>query len=138
MDILKKNAKTGEVIEKICFVNGDEIKYEFAEPDNVSDGFHTFKELYEHRFALYIALCKRLRVNAMNKVWRSKKHSDGELAFGGEWFILGINEKKGEQITYHLPMSKWEECRFAETLEQAPEWDNHKSQDVPLRLSYLT
>ena len=107
-------------------------------PEEISDGYHTFKELYEHRISLYIALCKRVRANCQNKVWRSKKHSDGELCFGGEWFVLGINEKAGEQITYHLPIELWDKCKFAETLDQAPEWDEHTSDDVLLRLKYLT
>ena len=30
MEILKKDAKTGEVIEKICFVDGDKVRYEIV------------------------------------------------------------------------------------------------------------
>lgn len=50
----------------------------------VSDGYHTFTELYEHRCTLWITLCRALRLLTVNKtqrpepvVWRSKKHSDG-------------------------------------------------------------
>ncbi len=32
---------------------------------------------------------------------------------------MGIGKEKGEQITYHLPLSKWDETNFAETLESA-------------------
>lgn len=106
------------------------------------DGYHTFDELYEHRIALYIALCKsknewHIDNGSEQFVWRSKKHSDGELSFGGEWFVLGIGKEKGEQITYHLPISKWDETDFAETLEKAPDWDGHTSDDVLERVKRI-
>lgn len=112
------------------------------------DGYHTFNELYDHRITLFVALC-RLRKNVIIKtanvgpstiysgreVWRSKLHSD-ETSFDG-WFILGIGKENGRQITYHLPLNRWEETDFAETLEKAPEWDGHTSDDVLERLKAL-
>jgi len=103
----------------------------------VSDGFHTIDELYKHRIVLYMKLCEVLVGYASNKfkIWKSEFHSDGSRF--DDWFVLGINEKKGAQITYHLPMTKWKECDFAETLEKAPEWDGHTSNDVLERLSKI-
>lgn len=102
------------------------------------DGYHTFGELYEHRINLWMALCKEISKHfPVNPVWRTKKHSDGELAFGGDWFVLGMYEDNNSQITYHLPIEKWEECSFAEELEKAPEWDGHTSDDVLKRLKNL-
>jgi len=106
------------------------------------DGYHTFNELYEHRIALWIALCKQRATHNCNRgqyhnVWRSKNHSDGEPAFGGTWFVIGMGRGKGEQITYHLPIEKWNECEFAETIEKAPEFDGHTSDDVINRLKEL-
>lgn len=108
---------------------------------NYSDGYHTFKELYDHRITLFIALCKCLHFDenqveddGSSCVWKSKKHSDGELTFGGTWFVLGINKEAGRQMTYHLPMSEWDNCSFATELETAPEWDGHSSADVLQRL----
>lgn len=98
---------------------------------SISDGYHTFDELYEHRIILYIALCKSMP----SRVWRSKLHSDGSKYEG--WFILGINKKKGSQITYHIPLSYWEDTNFSETLDCAPEWDCHTSKDVLFRLRQL-
>ena len=110
-----------------------------AEGENleVSDGYHTFDELYEHRITLYIALCASLRLHTGIPVWKSKRHSDGELIFGGTWFVLGIKEKKGEQITYHLPIEKWDETNFAVNYEKAPEFDGHTSKEVLERLYNL-
>lgn len=97
------------------------------------DGFHTFNELYLHRAILYISLCKSLMDNSfIGTVWRSKLHSDGYQYKG--WFLLGIGEKKGKMITYHIPMSRWEETDFAETYDVAPEFDGHTSDDVLERL----
>lgn len=117
-----------------------------------SDGYHTFAELYDHRITLFIALCKsRVAINHCYKcdrevecsaedygvvdVWRSKVHSDG-TSFDG-WFIMGIGQNKRAQITYHIPLSRWEETNFAETLVRAPEWDGHTSADVLERLKKL-
>lgn len=112
----------------------------------ISDGYHTFEELYEHRITLFVALCRKIaREEAMDRfknkshelmsVWRSRLHSDGTMFKGS--FILGMKYKKGKQITYHLPITKWEETNFAETLENAPEWDGHTPQDVIKRISEL-
>lgn len=105
--------------------------------NHISDGYHTFGDLYEHRIMLWITLCSVIEgfvceSGKPNPVWRSRKHSDGTQWDG--WFLLGIYKEKGRQITYHLPESKWDDCRFAEELEQAPEWDGHTSADVLRRL----
>ena len=99
------------------------------------DGYHTWDELYEHRITLWIALCNKISEYEFEKcVWRSKLHSD-ETSFDG-WFILGIG-KEQPQITYHLPLSKWEATNFAETLDKAPEFDGHTSDDVLERIKNL-
>jgi len=113
------------------------LEVDVEKTENVSDGYHTFGELYEHRIEIWIISClfaKRLFVMGAGKTfpWRSKKHSDGSV--WDRWFILGIGMEKGEQITYHLPIERWDDCEFAETLEKAPEWDGHTSNDVLERL----
>lgn len=124
-------------------VSGDTEVVEVQEilADNmgsISDGYHTFDELYEHRITLYIALLSVLADKNSHwsaDIWISKFHSDG-TSFDG-WFILGINKEIGEQITYHIPMKYWEQISFAETLEKAPEFDSHSSKDVLERLQKL-
>lgn len=104
---------------------------------DLSDGYHTFNELYEHRIELYITLCRMLAAKDYNDypVWRAKAHYDGEEMMG--WFLLGINYKPGRVITYHLPMIKWDETNFAATLSVGVEWDGHTSADVLKRLKDL-
>lgn len=105
------------------------------------DGYHTFNELYDHRITLYIALCKQVShqpySSDMYAVWRSKRHSDGSLPFSGLWFVLGIGKGAWSQITYHLPIDRWNDTNFAETLEKAPDWDGHTSDNVLARLKNL-
>lgn len=124
-------------------ITPDASKMQFEHDELVvSDGYHTFDELYDHRITLFIALCRHMHelLGMENpgkfKVWRSKLHSDGS-SFDG-WFILGIGTEKGKQITYHLPMDRWEETDlFTETHDKAPEWDGHTAADVIERLKAL-
>jgi hypothetical protein len=106
----------------------------------ISDGYHTFGELYAHRVGLFIALCrkvvyieKRTGDKKPSSVWRSRRHADGESQDG--WFVLGIGYKPGEQISYHLSADIWDETGFAVTLDAAPEFDGHTSDDVLKRLA---
>lgn len=116
----------------------------YVEPGCGCDGYHTFDELYDHRITLFIALAKTIElIGLLSKkigqesipVWRSKKHHDGTSYDG--WFIMGIKKEAGKQISYHLPLSCWGETEFAETLDRAPEWDGHTSDDVLERLKKL-
>lgn len=110
-----------------------------VDANQISDGYHTFGELYEHRIALFRALCSmQLEIDCdwgrPDSVWKSKLHSDA-TGFDG-WFIAGINTTPGKQITYHIPMSEWEEWPGKE-LDIAPKWDGHTSADVLQRLKSI-
>lgn len=96
--------------------------------ENTSDGFHTFKELYAHRHALFIALMR-----AHPKLsWRAKVHEDGTMYHG--WIVAGIDFPTGV-ITYHLPAYKWRrELKGIRKLPKAPHWDGHTPDDVVKRL----
>src|SRR6266487_1447153 len=68
----------------------------------ISDGYHTFGELYEHRIYLFIALCSVVPYGKYTnhlQVWKSKYHHDGSCY--DNWFIMGIGIRKGDQISYH-------------------------------------
>lgn len=95
----------------------------------ISDGYHTFGELYDHRIALFLALCRH-----RGDAWKSRVHSDG-TSFDG-WFIVGIGRIPGEQITYHLPNARWDEATMSETV-MPPPFDGHTAADVLVRLSEL-
>jgi hypothetical protein len=131
-----------ELVEKnkLKFLSAGELNYLIKnngiDTNGISDGYHTFGELYNHRIELWIAICRILsRDEDGFDIWKSKKNSDGSEWEG--WFLLGIGEMAGSQITYHLPISKWDECEFAESLELPPIFDGHTSDDVIERLKTL-
>lgn len=120
-----------------------EVEEVAPDVSKVSDGYHTFEELYDHRATIFIALCRRIErewvygyAGIQPEIWCSKNHSDGTV--NPDWFLLGINRKRGKQITYHLPIKFWPAVqKFATVLKRAPCWDGHSSQDVLVRLSKL-
>lgn len=71
-----------------------------------------------------------------NRVWKSKKHHTSDTEIHPGYFIMGIDTVNG-QITYHLPLDRWEETSFADELEHAPKWDRHTPADVLERLAKL-
>lgn len=87
---------------------------------NLSDGYHTYNELYHHRAVLFATICKRNPMLA----WKSKKHHDGSMYDG--MFIVGVNTPAG-QATYHYDIDPYWDKYFGdvEELENAPEWDGH-------------
>lgn len=121
--------------------NEREMEIHGGDEMQVSDGYHTMDELYEHRITLFIGLCKMFRdkgyttYDGINDVWRSDKHEDGTMFPG--WFIMGIHKAAGKQITYHLPIDRWKETNFAQTLQNGPKWDGHTPKDVIERLKKL-
>lgn len=100
--------------------------------ENTSDGYHTFKELYEFRLLYNAHLFNEWSKQGMYKVHKSTKHSDGEDCFGGGWFIV-VATLPGGDISNHYEMKDWDlfQCEVRET---AKEWDGHTSQDVAKRL----
>jgi hypothetical protein len=93
---------------------------------SISDGYHTFDELYEHRHALYAAFASA----DPDRAWKSLKHDDGTMFDG--WFIAGMSLPAGN-ISYHLPMRLWDTVTGLE-LSAAPKWDGHTPNDVVSRL----
>lgn len=97
----------------------------------LSDGFHTYDSLYFQRLVLFAAI-----VNTYPRLsWKSYKHEDGELCFGGGWFIVGINTPDG-QYTYHYENKYWDYFKCKEVIS-APHWDGHTDKDVERLLSLV-
>lgn len=116
----------------MLYYDGKPLLYLNGVADNgkVSDGDHSFEELYDHRSVLYIAfLC--LEALYGGDTWKSHKHHDGSGYDG--WFIAGVKLDGVKDITYHIPDKYWDLCK-AEELDKAPEWDGHTSADVLERL----
>lgn len=98
---------------------------------DLSDGYHTFNELYHHRAILFSVICNE----HPDISWKSKLHHDGTMFDG--MFIVGINTPEG-QATYHYDINPyWDMFRVRE-LEKAPEWDGHTSEQAIERIAGLT
>ena len=122
-----------------------------------SDGYHTFDELYEFRKLYHAALVNEwasehmkyfVDCAASNKkfdyksippikynVHKSWRHSNGELCFGGGWFIVIAMLPSG-QISNHYEAKDWDLFKIPE-LEYAMDWDGHTSSDVLKRLAEI-
>lgn len=102
-----------------------------------SDGFHTFNELYEFRLLYNAALFNEWAIEGFDKpfydVHKSWRHSDGELCFGGGWFIVMATLPTG-QISNHYEAEHWDLFQIPER-ERADEWDGHSAADVAERLT---
>lgn len=96
---------------------------------NISDGSHTFGELYHHRALLFATICNMNREVA----WKSKRHEEGDMIDG--FFIVGIETPEG-QFTYHYPLEYWSIFKVKK-MNYAPVWDGHSSEDVDRLLSLV-
>lgn len=94
---------------------------------DISDGYHTFGELYHHRAVLFAVI-----VNSnQGLAFKSKQHDDGSMFPG--MFIVGIKTPKG-WYSYHYEMEEWDLFRCKEWT-RAPKYDGHKPDDVERLLS---
>ena len=97
----------------------------------ISDGYHTFDDLYYQRLVLFATICNQ----NPDRAWKSKLHADGTEPFGGGWFIVGVDTPEGP-YTYHYELNDWELFHCPE-IQKAPEWDGHTSKDVRRVLSIV-
>lgn len=113
------------VIQRII----DSLQQEQTDMGDVSDGYHTFNELYYYRMLYNAAF-----FNLLPKEWvhKSKRHHTGEECFGGGWFIVMANLPTG-QISNHYELKDWDLFQVPEK-EFADEWDGHTPQEAAERL----
>lgn len=97
----------------------------------VSDGYHTFNQLYHQRAVLFATIVKQNK----EKAWKSWKHKDGKFCFDSnkEWFIVGVDTPEGS-YTYHYEKKYWDMFDCVE-LEHGKFWDGHTEEDVTRLLS---
>ena len=96
----------------------------------VSDGYHTFNELYDHRAKLFALICHDHR----DLAWKSLQHEDGSMYDG--MFIVGVDTPQG-QATYHYDVEPYWDMFWCRELERAPEWDGHTPDDAIERIDLL-
>lgn len=131
-EIAKENG-----IQSVCLLDTTAILAAFTEyeakqqnPGEVSDGYHTFNELYDHRIRLFLLICAMLPKLA----WKSKKHHDGTMYDG--MFVAGLITPYG-QVNYHMDIDPYWDLFKVEELDAAPEWDGHTPKMAAERISAL-
>lgn len=110
----------------------EEIQKEILALDNkgdLSDGYHSYNELYKHRMILFSIICNQNQEVA----WKSQLHHDGTMFDG--YFIVGIDTPQG-QFTYHYQLKDWDLFDVKE-LDKAPEYDGHTPDDIDRLYSLL-
>lgn len=126
--------------------------------NDISDGYHTFGELYEFRKLYNAALFNEWATenfhameareghNAMmgsNQKFRPKydvhksiRHNDGQPCFGGGWFIVVAVLPTG-QISNHYKIEDWDLFQIPEYPIAKYEFDGHTPEDVMERLKNI-
>lgn len=101
-----------------------------------SDGYHTFNELYDYRKVYNALLFNEWAASGKYGVHKSWKHSDGELCFGGGWFIVVAQLPTG-QVSNHYKTEDWNLFQ----VEERPipyTYDGHTPQIALARLKELS
>ena len=120
------------------------INNDIQDIGDLSDGYHTFNELYEFRkiynTALFNEWARLWRIGEDDEVnfdvHKSWEHHDGELCFGGGWFIVSAMLPTG-LISNHYKAEDWDLFKIPEVEKALHEFDGHTSEDVLNRLKKL-
>ena len=133
-------------IKKDQLVSEDEV----VDIEELSDGYHTYRELYEFRKVYNAALFNEWAENLETSsdfgqalfnvpkynVHKSWKHHDGELCFGGGWFIVSAMLPTG-LISNHYKAEDWDLFKIPEVDKALFEFDGHTGSDVLERIKNL-
>ena len=96
----------------------------------ISDGYHTFNELYHHRAILFSVVC----ASYPELAWKSKQHSDGSMYDG--MFIVGIDTPAG-QASYHYDVDPYWDMFEVRKFDRAPVWDGYTPYESINRIASL-
>lgn len=104
-------------------------KITHADTGCVSDGYHTFNDLYEERAYLFATIVSIVK----DKAWKTKCHENGDNCFGGGWFLVTIETPNGN-YGYHYEMKYWDlfDC---DEIEKAKPFDGYSDKNRDRLLS---
>ena len=97
---------------------------------DISDGHHTFGELYHHRAVLFSVIVSKYK----SKSWKSRLHHDGSMF--DDMFIVGIETPWG-QATYHYNIDPYWNLFSCKELDKAPSYDGHTPDQAIERIRRL-
>lgn len=118
----EKNSFTAYITKNQYESEINRLISELEDKSNISDGSHTFGELYHHRAILFAVICNTYKENS----WKSWKHEDNTMY--EDYFIVGVTTAKGN-YTYHYYKDYWDIFKVKE-LPNAPAYDGHKPEDI--------
>jgi len=95
--------------------------------NDMSDGYHTFNELYDHRCLLFINLALLLLPH--RRVYKIDPEFEG-------WFCLYLETTSG-QISYHIPSKYLFLIEENTKRDDNYKWDGHTSKTVIERLNLM-
>jgi len=97
-------------------------------PKQISDGEHTFEELYDQMEVMFCSLC-----NLYPHIsWKTTNPYDPKEEMPKDMFIAGIYTPMG-QATYHIHQKLWDVLHVSE-LPREPEHDNMSEEDAVFRI----
>lgn len=132
---------TDHLKKDLIYIDGKENLLELAEyVDKLQDENKQLKEtnqeLYDFRLVLNALLFNEWVENEKYEVYKSKRHSDGELCFDGDWFVVVAILPSG-QVTNHYHMKYWDYFKIPSYERVKDEFDGHTSSVVLLRYGVL-
>ena len=104
--------------------------------DLLNEQEEIIQELYDFRLMYNALLFNEWAKHDTIEVYKSKKHSDGELCFDGEWFVVVAILPTG-QITNHYHIKYWDYFQIKEYSMVKDEFDGHTPIDVLNRLKSM-
>lgn len=107
--------------DELIDIAREENRKEGEHNGEISDGYHTFSELYDHRNLLFINLCKTLKNDFT--VYVVEEHYE-------KHFLLVLHSNLG-QISYHIGNELLYLVKdFKRRTSDEHNWDGHTSDDV--------
>lgn len=125
-----KDNRTGEIYRPKYEMGFYKLLDKLNELNDIS------QELYDFRLVLNALLFNEWAENKKYEVYKSKRHSDGELCFDGEWFVVVAILPSG-QVTNHYHIKYWDYFKIPSYEKVKDEFDGHTSSVVLLRYGVL-
>lgn len=129
---LAKSIDVAHPLDRVALVNSIADLTEATESGDISDGYHTFNELYRYRKLYNAGFFNLLHKYNICPVTKSKKHADGNPCFDGNWFIVTAMLPTG-QVGNHYRLEDWDLFDVPE-VDSAPVWDGHSPEDATNRI----
>ena len=137
-----KNREKTEALEIVLYDGGQPLCELISVDDArlvrdlMNEQEEQIQELYDFRLIYNALLFNEWSKHDTIEVYKSKKHSDGELCFDGEWFVVVAILPTG-QITNHYHIKYWDYFQIKEYPQVKDEFDGHTPIDVLNRLKSM-